>query len=432
MKRNLMKSFVATALMVSLLAGCSAGAAGSQADSGENGSAGSAQTDTAQKADKIVFWSTKEDCFAEDAAEFTKQTGIEVEATYMGGYDEMVNKVMAGIAAEDLPDIAQLGQRHGISQMYDSGYLLAAEDVMPQEIMDDILPGFWKRFTYKGTKVILPFQNSMPVLYYNKTAFEQADAAVPTTLDEVVATAKIMTDGGNYYGFSTNNDTPWYALALLYNSNVHVVDEQGEANIATEAAEKVFAAYQQMACTDKSLPANQHATAQEDFTNQKVMMLLSSCASYAKIQKLVGDKFEVGVSTFPTVDTMDIPMGGNGLGFFKSTPEKQAAAVEFATFMLDPERVAKNTLNYGYIPVRSAAIETETYQEYLKDPNRQIIHNQLESLGGRGVNPADSLIWESVSQLIDAVEADPNTDIGDQLSKIQENVDKYLKEYAGE
>ena len=82
--------------------------------------------------------------------------------------------------------------------------------------------------------------------------------------------------------------------------------------------------------------------------------------------------------------------------------------------------------------MRSAAIETETYQEYLKDPNRQIIHNQLESLGGRGVNPADSLIWESVSQLIDAVEADPNTDIGDQLSKIQESVDKYLKEYAGE
>lgn len=47
---------------------------------------------------------------------------------------------------------------------------------------------------------------------------------------------------------------------------------------------------------------------------------------------------------------MDIPMGGNGLGLFNTTPEKAKAAVMFIEFMLEKNRVANNTLNSGYIP----------------------------------------------------------------------------------
>ena len=98
--------------------------------------------------------------------------------------------------------------------------------------------------------------------------------------------------------------------------------------------------------------------------------------------------------------------------------------------MLDPQRVAANTLNSGYIPVRNAAIDTDSYKEYLQDPNREIIHKQLDKLGGRGVNPTDSLIWGEISRLIDAVEADPQIDIEIELNNIQSSVEKYLNEYA--
>lgn len=427
MKTKVMKAALAIVLAMSALTGCAV--SGTEVPSANRTKTAESTGTKAQES--IVFWSTKEDCFETDAALFKEKSEISVNATFMGGYDDMVNKVMAGIAADSLPDIAQLGQRHGISQMYDSGKLIAAEDLMPKELMDDIFDGFWKRFTYKDKKVILPFQNSMPVLYYNKTKLEEKKVSVPATLNEVVTAAKTLTDEGNYYGFSTNDDTPWYALALLYNNGVTVAQSNTDVSINTPEAKAVFEAYQQMAVTDKSMPANQHATAQEDFANGKVMLFMSSCASYAKIDTLVGDKFEVGVAAFPSIVTMDIPMGGNGLGFFRSTPEKEAAAVKFATFMLEPERVAANTLTSGYIPVRNAAIETDTYKEYLQDPNRAIIHEQLEKLGGRGVNPADSLIWEEVGRLIDAVEADPALDIEKELDSIQAAVGKYLNEYAG-
>lgn len=383
-----------------------------------------------ETAKEIVFWSTKEDVFAESTAQFTQETGIVVTATYMGGYDDMVDKVMAGIAANDLPDVAQLGQRHGISQMYDSGWLLPIEDYVSAELINDIIPGFWKRFVYKEKKVILPFQNSMPVLYYNKDLLQQASIEPPKDFASLLSSAKTLTDATGQYGFSLNSDYPWYILALMFNSGTAPIVE-GKANMSDPAIVAIFEQIRQLAITDQSMPANQHKTAQEDFTNGRLGMLMASCASYAKVQKLSDGKFEVGVVQFPQITTMDIPMGGNGLGIFKSTPEKIAASAQFVEFMLEKERVAQGTLTSGYIPVTQASMATETYTEYLSDPNRATIDDQMNYLGGVAVNPADSLIWNEIFDLVDAIEADPNVNISQRLAEIDEKINKYLSQYAG-
>ncbi|MGN0406607.1 MAG: ABC transporter substrate-binding protein [Bariatricus sp.] len=402
----------------------------SGAQATESGVKNNKESADVQPADEITFWSTKEDCFSELCEEFAKETGIKVNATYMGGYDDMVNKVMAGIAGKKLPDVAQLGQRHGLAQMYDSGYLLPVEEYVDQDIMEDILPGFWKRFTYKDKKVILPFQNSMPMLYYNKDMLAEAGVKVPESMDELVAVAKELKDKTGNYGFTFNSDYPWYIMALMYNSGTAPVVD-GKPCMNSELVRKIFEQVSQMSNTDQSMPKNQHATAQEDFCNGKVAMLMTSCASYAKVEKLVDGKFEIGLAMFPEVTTMDITMGGNGLGLFKTTPEKQKAATMFVEFMLDNERVAKNCLNSGYIPVTNGATNTETYKKYLEDPNRQVVNEQLQYLGGAAVNPADSLVWSEVMSLVDSVEADPDVELDARLAEIDSKIGNYLNEYAG-
>lgn len=434
-KRKLTKTAALGLAAMMLFTGCSVSADETPSTTGSAAAGSTAQTSSSSPeavtpASEITFWSTKEDCFQELCDQFKQETGITVNATYMGGYDDMVNKVMAGIAGSKLPDVAQLGQRHGLAQMYDSGALLPIEDYISKDIMDDIFPGFWKRFTYKDKKVILPFQNSMPVLYYNKDVMEANNISIPSTFSEVMSAAKDIKDKTGTYGFTLNSDYPWYVLALIYNSGVKPVMD-GVAAMDSPEIEAVFQDLQQMAAVDKSMPSNQHATGQEDFCNGKVAMFMSSCASYAKIQKLADGKFEVGVAQFPSVTTMDIPMGGNGLGMFQSTPEKEKAAAMFIEFMLDKERVANNTLNSGYIPVTNAAIATDTYKEYLTDPNREIVHNQLQYLGGAAVHPTDSLVWSEISSLLDSVEANSNVDISAELKKINGKITKYMEQYAG-
>lgn len=432
MKKNLMRITALGCMAAMVLTGCGQAApAGTQAPETEQQvSQSSTASPEVTPAPEITFWSTKEDCFQELCDEFKAETGITVHATFMGGYDDMVNKVMAGIAGNKLPDVAQLGQRHGLAQMYDSGYLLPVEDYISKDILDDIFPGFWKRFTYKDKKVILPFQNSMPVLYYNKTLLEENSVQVPETLDQVVAAAKEIKEKTGTYGFTLNEDYPWYVLALIYNSGVTPVKDN-KAGMSVPEVENVFKKLGQMSTADKSMPANQHATAKEDFCNGNVGMLMSSCASYAGIQKLVDNKFELGVARFPSVTTMNIPMGGNGLGLFKSTPEKQKAASMFIEFMLDKDRVANNTLKSGYIPVTNAAIATDTYKKYLEDPNRQVVNDQLQFLGGASVDPADSLVWSEIGSLLDSIEADENTDITGRLNQIDKKITQYMEQYAG-
>lgn len=438
MKRSLTKSALALFFVcVLVLSGCTQPAAQPSAAPAQPaaGTAAPASQPTPQPeiepAKQIVFWSTKSDMFAEQTDIFTQQTGISVSSTYMGGYDDMVDKVMAGIAANDLPNVAQLGQRHGLSQMFDSGRLLPIENYVPQELMDDIIPEFWKRFTYKDSRVILPFQNSMPVLYYNNDLMKAAGVSQPNTFAEVVSAAKTIKDTTGQYGLSLNSDYPWYILALMFNSGVAPISSEGTANMSTPETIALFEQIRTLAITDQSMPANQHKTAQEDFSNGKLGMFLGSCASYEKIKKLVDGKFEVGIALFPEIATRDIPMGGNGLGIFKSTPEGEKASAMFIEFMLEKERVANGSLNSGYIPVTNASISTDIYKEYLADPNRAVVHSQMQYLGGASVNPADSLIWNEINDLVDAIEADPNVDIAKRLGEIDEKINKYLSQYAG-
>lgn len=68
-----------------------------------------------EPADKVTLWSTEKDCFAEFCKESTRETGIKINVTYMGGYGDMIDKVMTGIVGKKLPDVVQLGQRHGLA-----------------------------------------------------------------------------------------------------------------------------------------------------------------------------------------------------------------------------------------------------------------------------------------------------------------------------
>ena len=99
--------------------------------------------------------------------------------------------------------------------------------------------------------------------------------------------------------------------------------------------------------------------------------------------------------------------------------------------MLDKDRVAANTLNSGYIPVTRAALKTEAYQKYLTDPNRAIVHEQLQYLGGRSVNPADSTIWNEIQKIVEKVEVESNVNLEKILKEADEKVQNYLKGYKG-
>ena len=380
----------------------------------------------------VMIWDTYQEAgLKEILADFTEETGIGAEIQVVP-WNEYWTLLEAGAQGGDMPDVFWMHSNESERYMSNDMLLDLTDKIAESDLVDmSKYPEDIKNlYTYEDKVYAVPKDVDTIALWYNKTMFDEAGIDVPTTMEEVVAAAKEVKDATGNYGFTFHSDYPWYIMALMYNSGTAPVVD-GKPSMNTEPVKQIFQWVSQMANVDESMPRNQHATAQEDFCNGNIGMLMTSCASYAQVEKLVDGKFEIGLAMFPEVTTMDITMGGNGLGLFKTTPEKEKAAVMFVEFLLDDERLAQNCLNFGYIPVTNGATNTETYKEYLQDPNRQVVDDQLQYLGGAAVNPADSLVWGEVMSLVDSVEADANVDLDARLAEIDTKIEKYLNEYAG-
>ncbi|MHB1957224.1 MAG: extracellular solute-binding protein, partial [Sulfobacillus sp.] len=125
--------------------------------------------------------------------------GIHVTATYQGSYSgggPEQQKLLAAIRAGDAPDVAQM-EVHSMPVFAAAGRLLPLTHLMMASKADkpgDFLTGMLVSTQYKGVYYGVPFNRSVPVLYYNKTLFAKAHiAAPPATWAQLMVDAKKLT-----------------------------------------------------------------------------------------------------------------------------------------------------------------------------------------------------------------------------------------------
>ncbi|WP_158251073.1 ABC transporter substrate-binding protein [Cryobacterium sp. Y11] len=381
----------------------------------------------------IDFWTTQQGEYKAELAAFTAlHPDITVNPSFMGDYDEMQQKVLAGIVGGTVPQVVQLGQRYGIPQVADSGSLLPIGDILSPETIEDILPAFLERFTYKDKLWTVPFQSSTPVMYYNKTLFDSMGLVPPQTWDELVSTATTLTTP-DVWGFNTAADIPWYFQPMTWNRGGELLDGSGEVALDSPEAIATLTSFQDLIYTSKAMPQNQHATAKEDFIGGRLAMLFASGSGLAGTQEQVGDAFEVGVAYIPGIsegEARSVPIGGNSLGIFASTPEQEEASAELVEFLTNTENSAAGSISSGYIAIRSSSLELPKFQKHLEDnPEFKVTIDQLEYLRGQAVSPADSLIWKGIIDAFESIETDPAADPAELLGALQSEVSDYLAEY---
>lgn len=425
-----MKRMIMAALSIALaftVAGCSSG---STKTASPNSSAGS--EDSSSQKVTIRFWARTTDNFDKEIAGFqSKYPNIHVEYSGVGkDYDELMTKYLSGIAAKDLPDVAMIGQRNGIPQLYDSGMLEPIENFMSVSEQNDILPVYWVRFSYKGKRITVPFQSSMPILFYNQNILKEYNIAnPPQNMDELMQDAKTIAAGGKYAGVNLNADMAWYIEAMVINEGSDIVKQDGSVSINNDGYRKVFERIKTMVHVDHSMPANQNSTARDDFCNGMTAFLFDSCASNSAVSKGVASKFAYSVALFPQAKKMGVPIGGNSLGIFKSTKAKEKAAYQLIQYLISPTSIAAGTMEKGYIPISNSSLTDPTVKAGMSNSIMKTVIGQVQYLKGQAVSPADSIIWTDTMSMLEKVESDSNVDINAQLKKAQSDVDKFMKDY---
>lgn len=416
MKTNA-KKLLAALLAVSLsgaMAACGGGSGGSSAPAADNNAPAAAPADNnapaadnnapASDSGKMVlsFWHAMggkggEALTAMVNAYNAASDKYEVKEDYQGGYDDELTKLKTAMQSGIGPDICQVYDI-GSKYMVDTGYIVPMQDFIDKDSsfnVADLEPNCVNYYSIGGRLQSMPFNTSMPVLYYNKTAFEEAGLdpnTPPKNFDEIAEyAAKLNKEGQAGYAMAIYG---WFFEQLIATQGeLYADNENGRSANASAVAFDSNGSGLKIVEAWKSLLDSGNATnygrATADTMNAffagRVAMILESSAQVRNVSDSVGGRFEVGVGFFPHIGNN--PEGGNIIGggslwsIDNHDDARKDGVWDFVKYAVSPESQLEWHKGTGYICVNSKVYELDGMKALLEEnPNFGVAPDQLHSV----------------------------------------------------
>lgn len=302
--------------------------------------------------------------------------GVAVKMVYSGGYNDVKTAIQTAVQGKaEAPELAVMlaADIYDLinAQFVESVDELVAKEPAAKKAVADILPAFLGNSYQDGKLYGIPFQRSAVVLYYNKDLFAQNGLKPPADWDELARAAAALTaDGGKTrWGIEIPTDWPYWVfqpLAIGGGSNVFKSDT--ETSFDAPAVVDAVRFYNALSAAHKATPSGVQASwgsSTQNFAAGKTAMIIHSSGSLSGILK--NARFQVGVMAVPGKSAgkaASVPGGGNIYLTPGHSDAEKKAAIKFAAFLLDPERVSAFSRATGYIPYRKAALDAASWQEY--------------------------------------------------------------------
>ena len=288
------------------------------------------------------------------------QQDVEVRGIFTGNYDTTKIKAESAQKAGQPPALVIMSANFTTD-------LALKDEILPmdelfkygdQKAGDFLQKEFWpamhKNAQVMGTTYAIPFHNSTPILYYNKTMFDRAGIKQPPqTWAELLADAKKLTDEGTGQWVYYNSPTAIGALRF----------------------------WQDLIYKDKVMPSGVLNSKQISaaFFSGKLGMAMLSTGALGFMRENSKD-FELGVAMLPAKEQRAVPIGGASLVSFKGISDAQKkAAYQFLTYLVSPEVNGAWSRFTGYFSPRKASYDTPEMKAYLQqDPRAAIALEQLK------------------------------------------------------
>lgn len=350
----------------------------------------------------IEYWHSNnavEDVVQSFVDEFNaSQNDYKVVQRMTGLYQESSIKLIAALGTNSAPVLFE-AENTVFAKLLEEGALADLKPVLqhlPQELFEDIYPTFWNFSEHNNGHYGLPWNISIPVLYYNKTVFDQLGVTPPQNWEAFEAAAARL----------TTRSTKGYidvAAAFIFETMVttrggRLLSDDGQPNFASPEAIEALSMLQRMAKDRTSIPRSfaELDQALVDFARTKAMMAIASQAFFPQGERF-SVTFEVAAAPIPFDSSQDLPLVGAQLVVLNhaSAVERQGA-VAFWHFLMEPENQRRWVEASYYLPVRRSSVPLLS-DWYSKDPSRKVGLDQLEHAIGKP-KVADYAIWQSYLQ----------------------------------
>lgn len=363
---------------------------------------------------------------------------IKVTAVLSGGYGDTLTKIQTTIKGGGTPPDVAVLLSTDLYSLVDSDAVLPLDDFVKaaggDSFTSEFYPAYLANSSYQGHIWSLPFQRSIPVLYYNKDLFKATGLdpnKPPANYQEMADAAKKLTKAdGSQWGIEISSDgiPYWLFQSFVIGNGTNVIGKAG--NKVTFNSPEVVQALQDFAdlsAKHKAMPKDilLWANMPNDFVNGKAAMIWHSSGSLTNILKQA--KFEVGVSYTVGSKGFGAPTGGGNMYILKGiSPERQAAAWKFIQFMTAADIQADWSIQTGYVPGRQSAMNTQAMKDYIaKTPQAAVAPAGLKYAGAELATHNNAQVQKALGDAVQAVltgKANPT----DALKNAQQQADQIL------
>ncbi len=323
----------------------------------------------------------------------SSQSKYRIDGSFQGDYFQALAKIRAAITTktapaifhaigEALPDIWQSGMLENL-EPYVKATGVKTEDFVPALSQH----GYFEYFGKQVPLFAIPFNRSMPIMYYNEDMLKAKGVKPPASWDELRDAAAKLTvrEGGEVkvWGYEVPIDW-WFWHGMLYQAGGSLLSADGKQAAFRQKGGEALQYWVDLVNKDKIMkrPPGKDYNAWEvtntDFINQKAAIIVTSTAFVNYLTE--NAKFKVATAFLPRKERFAGPTGGTFFVMLKdATPAQKEAGWAFIKWMAEPAQAIYWSQNTGYICVSEAAIASPEMQKFYKEnPNYRVAYEQLK------------------------------------------------------
>ena len=329
---------------------------------------------------EVLFWHqhsrSREELMNSIIADFNSSNpyGITVVGEYAGGYGDIYNKMISGIAAGVVPDLVVAYQNQAGSYMLADG-LVDIEPYVDDPVYGlteadkaDFIEGIYNsdyNAQFDNKRLGFPPNRSMEVLYYNMDWLRDLGfSAPPKNWNEFAEMARAATDAaGGTYGFpiSTGAST-LFAMTISRGGDGYLDADKANYEFNTPEIRDSISAIKQLYDEGVAKKIAEQYGEQTDFANRLTPFAMGSTSGLPYYRSAIESSeqgvFEWSVAPIPyTTARPAMDMYGASVSIPSTTPEKQLAAWLFLKHLTTTDAQKSWSEASGYFPVRASVRE---------------------------------------------------------------------------
>jgi sn-glycerol 3-phosphate transport system substrate-binding protein len=393
----------------------------------------------------------------------SSQSKVKVNLVDQQGTDDILAKYRTA-SVSNRPNLAQMADTN-LQLLADSKTIVPVQSCINEEHYDlsDYADRAISYYRTQGALQGMPFNLSMPVLYYNKAAFRAAGLdpeKPPATIDELRdAAQKIVASGAAKFGIALDtgggSGGSWYIEQFRAKSDLLYADNQnGRQARATKVVFSDDVSVQQLTAMQKlvadglAVNIGQNPDGTQDLLklvdpDQPAAMTNHTSASLSSVINVLN------AGTFPQFHPADLGIGpmpapaGNGgllvggaaLWIVKGKSDAETAATwDYVKYLTSPPAQAQWAADTGYVPIRKSSLDQAPIKDlYASDPRFAVAYQQLingavtPATAGPVLGPQNE-VRQATSEAMQAIFA--GADVKASLDTAAQKADAQISDYA--